>query len=112
MGGVTYTRWGRTSCPYLSGTQLVYKGITAGSCWSNTGCGANYLCMPHDPQYGRYLPGVQAQSSIFGTEYQSNGGPIGHQDHNVPCAVCYVPTRETALMIPAKLVCPSSWTRE
>ena len=44
------------------------------------------------------------------TEYQS---PIqGSSDHNVPCAVCYVSTRETVLMIPAKISCPASWTRE
>ena len=33
-------------------------------------------------------------------------------NHNVPCAVCFVPSRATTLMIPAKNVCPSSWTRE
>ena len=30
-GGVIYTRWGKTSCPTVSGTELVYAGITAGS---------------------------------------------------------------------------------
>ena len=30
-GGVTYIRWGKTSCPSVPGTELVYHGITAGS---------------------------------------------------------------------------------
>ena len=47
---------------------------------------------------------------IFGSEYES---PIrGTHDHNVPCAVCAVSTREMVLMIPAKTSCPTSWTRE
>ena len=33
-------------------------------------------------------------------------------EHNVPCAVCYVATRCVALMIPAKTQCPTNWTRE
>ena len=31
---------------------------------------------------------------------------------NVPCAVCYVSTRPTVVMIPAKASCPPTWTRE
>ena len=114
-GGVTYIRWGKTSCPSEQGTELVYHGITAGSWYSNRGGGANYLCMPHNPQYGEYLAGVQGNSLIYGTEYQLNrGGPISStlHDHNVPCAVCYVSTRETVLMLPARLECPSFWTLE
>ncbi len=112
-GGVTYVRWGRKSCPYVSGTVLLYHGITAGSLWSNTGGGANYLCMPHNPQYGAYLAGVQNFSPLYGTEYQTNGGgPIGSFDHNAPCAVCYASTRASLLMIPARMECPTSWTRE
>ena len=50
---------------------------------------------------------------IYGAEYEFSGGPNGNvHDHNVPCAVCYVPTRATAIMVPAKSLCPPSWTRE
>ena len=31
-GGATYTRWGRTSCPNITGTSLVYSG-RAGKSW-------------------------------------------------------------------------------
>ena len=33
-------------------------------------------------------------------------------NNNVPCAVCYVSTRPTVVMIPAKASCPPTWTRE
>ena len=113
-GGVTYTRWGKTSCPTVSGTKLVYSGITAGSLYSNTGGGANYICMPSNPQYGRYQPGVQGYSPIYGTEYEIWGDDpvLTTHEHNAPCAVCYVSTRETALMLPARMECPTSWTLE
>jgi hypothetical protein len=39
--------------------------------------------------------------------------PIGdNDDDDATCAVCYVSTRETQLMLPAKTSCPTSWTRE
>ena len=74
-GGVTYIRWGKTSCPSAHGTQFMYNGITAGSLWSHVGGGANYLCMPHNPQYGGYWGGVQGHSSLYWTEYETSTGP-------------------------------------
>ena len=44
-GGVVYTRWGRTTCPTTSGTQLVYTGRAAGSFYNQQGGGAEYLCL-------------------------------------------------------------------
>ena len=37
---------------------------------------------------------------------------IYFHNHNAPCAICYVPTRATTIMVPAKTACPSSWIRE
>ena len=109
-GGVTYIRWGKSSCPNIAGTELVYSGRAGGSHYQHAGA-ANYLCMPTDPQYTlRYRAGVQGKMYVYGTEYQD---PLqGSNDHNVPCAVCAVSTREMVLMIPAKTSCPTSWTRE
>ena len=109
--GVTYTRWGKTTCPSVPGTELIYKGRAGGSFYDQQGGGANYLCMPEDPEYTlRFTSGVRDQSYVFGAEYQ---GPIqGGHDHNVPCAVCYASTRAAVMMIPAKTTCPQSWTRE
>ena len=117
-GGVVYTRWGRTTCPSTSGTQLLYAGRAAGSWFSQSGGGANYLCLPGQPQYSTYTAGSHdGRAYLYGAEYQTAGsadnGPFSSvHNHNVPCAVCYTPTRGTVVMIPARLTCPSSWTRE
>ena len=116
-GGVVYTRWGRTTCPSTAGTQLLYAGRAAGSSYSETGGGANYLCLPEQPQYSTYTAGTQVgRAFLYGAEYETAGnsdGPLSSvHNHNVPCAVCYASTRETVVMIPARLSCPSSWTRE
>ena len=115
-----YTRWGRTTCPNTTGTQLLYAGRAAGSLYSQQGGGANYLCLPEQPQYSNYTAGVQTgRVYLYGAEYQTGSphptenGPLNSvSQHNVPCAVCYTSTRETVVMIPARLTCPSFWTRE
>ena len=113
-----YTRWGRTTCPNTTGTQLLYTGRAAGSHYTHRGGGANHLCLPEQPEYSTYTAGVQSgRAYLYGAEYQTGiGGDIGplrsFHDHNVPCAVCYASTRETVVMIPAQITCPSSWTRE
>ena len=116
-GGVVYTRWGRTTCPSTTGTQLLYAGRAAGSFHNQKGGGANYLCLPEQPQYSTYTAGIQVgRAYLYGAEYETAGGNDGPlrsvADHNVPCAVCYSVTRRTVVMIPARLTCPSSWTRE
>ncbi len=54
-GGATYTRWGKSTCPQVEGTELVYSGIAAGTFLTQQGGGANYLCMPKDPEYSTTL---------------------------------------------------------
>ena len=112
-GGATYIRWGKSSCPEVTGTELVYSGIAGGSWYNQEGGGSNYLCMPKYPEYSStltYSAGIQDYSPIHGAEYQF---PLqGNHDHNVPCAVCCVSTRPTVVMIPAKASCPPTWTRE
>ena len=109
--GVTYTRWGRTTCPSTRGTELVYVGTAGGSHYSHHGGGANYLCLPNDP---KYLSTRDATgSNLYGAEYQN---PVAvdfsaKHDHNVPCSVCYI-RRSTKLMIPAAIACPKYWTEE
>ena len=112
-GGTLYTRWGKSTCPQVAGIELVYSGIAGGSFFDHRGGGANYLCMPKDPEYSRtvrYRSGTQGYAYVYGSEYES---PLqGGHNNNVPCAVCQVSTRSTVLMLPAKATCPSSWTRE
>ena len=112
-GGVVYTRWGRTTCPNTTGTELVYTGRAGGSRFNAQGGAANHLCLPEDPEYLQYTAGVWGYSPVYGIEYQSDGGPLASVDrHDIPCAVCHTSVRETALMIPAKTQCPPSWTHE
>ena len=110
-GGATYTRWGRTSCPNISGTSLVYNGRAGKSWWNRRGGGTNYQCLPNNPEYGQYIAGVQGNSPIFGVEYTLSVQSAVN-NHNAPCAVCHVSTRAAVLMIPAWLHCPSQWTLE
>ena len=111
-GGVAYTRWGKSTCPNGTRTEEVYSGIAVGEYFQNTGGGGNYLCMPRVPEYtlphrmdpnfvGSFLNGVEYESPV-----------LGHHNHNAPSAVCYVSTRSTVIMIPAKTSCPATWTRE
>ncbi len=98
----------------LEGTKMLYSGITGGTLYNQEGGGANHLCMPKDPEYSTDLSyqgeTLRYGALIHGAEYQD---PLrGSNHHNVPCAVCYVSTRPTVIMIPAKASCPLSWTRE
>ena len=112
-GGAVYTRWGKTSCPNVTGTELVYAGRAGGTHYSHKGGAANYLCMPGDPDYLRYQPGVQGFGRVYGAEYEPVNGPLSAvYQHNVPCAVCYASMRVAVTMIPAKTRCPSTWTLE
>ncbi|XP_019643780.1 PREDICTED: short-chain collagen C4-like [Branchiostoma belcheri] len=115
-GGSVYIRWGRKTCADNGGAELVYSGVAGGTHYNEPGGGTNYQCLPTDPQWGRYQDGVQgAKAYIYGAEYQLHSNvPFGSTllDDNVPCAVCYVPTRGSKLMIPARNTCYSGWTRE
>ncbi|XP_001630778.3 collagen alpha-5(IV) chain [Nematostella vectensis] len=113
--GVQYVRWGKTSCP--SSARLVYKGRVGGEWYGHSGGAAEYVCLPEKPQYINYTPGHQYSGYMYGAEYQVHDrspftrGKALH-DHDVPCAVCYVPSRSTQLMIPAVARCPAGWSRE
>ena len=115
LGGVTYNRWGKSSC--RSEEYLVYAGKTGVSFGGHRGGASNYICMPNYPQYNndtlQFEPGVQDYSYVYGTEYEGAfSRSLGREQHNAPCAVCYVSTQHTVIMIPAKYTCPGGWTRE
>ena len=114
-GGVTYIRWGRTTCPNTTGTELVYSGRAAGSAYNVQGGTSDYLCLPDKPEYSTYRPGVLGYSPIHGAEYETYHETLpipGVYQHNVPCAVCLSRQRNAVLSIPARITCPSSWTLE
>ena len=88
-----------------------------GEYYNHHGGGANYLCLPHNPKYGKYTNGHQAAGYVYGTEYevsQYSGNPFKRNLHNheAPCVICFVKSRGSMLMMPARNDCPSGWTEE
>ena len=113
-GGVVYTRWGSDSCPSTTGTELLYSGRAGKAYHNHKGGGGNYQCMPDDPDYAAFTPGVQGYSYMYGVEYEAHSGqPLSAvYQQNAPCAVCYSSNRLASVMIPAKTQCPTGWTLE
>ena len=109
---MSFTRWERTTCP---NTQRLYDGLVTGSRWSETES-AGYLCLHKQPQFLSISPGVQRERSyIYGTEFRSDQTAPAFSnkaDHDIPCAVCYAPTRTAQITISGRTSCPPSWTRE
>ena len=105
--GLTYVRWGRTTCLGNQATELVYSGRAEGSWYDKTGGATNYLCIPDNPDYLQYDTRVQGYGYIYGVEYDLDPGqplqvnPNVHEQ-NVPCAVCMAVSRCSLLMVPGK----------
>ena len=107
--GTTYIRWGRTDCP--SGVVKLYNGRAAGSPARYRGGTSDYLCLPDNPSHWStyqatsvgYLEGVEYE------EWRSSRRRLGE---NMPCAVCYVPTRSALFVQQGSYSCPSGWNRE
>ena len=69
-GGVTYVRWGRTTCNDTEGTEVVYTGRAAGANYLHGGGTNDYLCLPGDPEYLELVgTGTQNNSPLHGGEY-------------------------------------------
>eukprot|EP00058_Branchiostoma_floridae_P018681 XP_002604170.1 hypothetical protein BRAFLDRAFT_73487 [Branchiostoma floridae] len=89
-------------------------GIMAGSWYSHSGSGSNFLCLPEDPEWMEYSDATDGQRGfVAGAEYETDrNAPFAiHDQHDAPCAVCAIP-RGTSLMIPAKMSCPTGWIQE
>ena len=72
--------------------------------YNHPGGGSNFICLPDNPVYDKYLQGWQGTGAIYGTEYETGNFPgfsknLNNQD--APCAVCYVKSRGSQMMIPA-----------
>ena len=86
------------------------SGFAAGTYYTSPGGGANYQCMPLDPEYNEYAPGG-GNAVLSGAEYQTESILKSVLGHNVPCARCY--THNSAVMIiPGKRSCPPNWKAE
>ena len=109
IGGAIYIRWGRTSCPDTQGTEILYSGLAAGGA-------SNYICLPNEHESLQVLLGGQGdRSKVVGVEYRSSSTsfPVFNdiRFNSVPCAVCLA-GRETKIMIPGRVTCMPTWTRE
>ena len=90
-------------------------GVIGGDRYSHQGGGVNYLCLPNNPKYDKYKDGWQNSGYLYGAEYQVNDfNPFKKNLHNhdAPCVVCFVKSRGSLLMMPARNDCPSGWTGE
>ena len=98
-----YIRWGRYSCPFGNGTETLYSGRAGGSDRAT-----DYMCFPQDPEYS--VDNIPGYYYAHGVEFKKYPTELLYR--NVPCAVCYIPTRPTVMMIPAQLTCPANWIME
>eukprot|EP01050_Picozoa_sp_SAG11_P005440 SAG11_NODE_384_length_9897_cov_11.158502_8_plen_575_part_00 len=108
--GVVYTRWGSRSCPNAS--TLLYGGFIAGSHYSHTGGGADYLCMHPEPQYpDGYDDADNNGNLLYGTEYENTGAIDLNQDGDAACAVCQS-ANPTVMVQWGRQTCANSFTTE
>lgn len=112
--GVTYPRWGKTTCPPSS--QIVYEGVMAGGKHNVKGGGSNYLCLALEPIFDGPQAGNNFGAYIYGTEYEFTTFAAMPNIHNqdVPCVVCLARSKHHVLMIPGRNICPTEqgWTLE
>lgn len=76
----------------------------AGSDHRSSGGGANFQCLPDDPEYSSTKIEATA-SSLRLVQYVETPNLVHHR---VPCVACEAEQRLTMIMIPAKTRCPSS----
>ncbi|XP_045156991.2 uncharacterized protein LOC123523373 [Mercenaria mercenaria] len=114
--GHHFIRWGRSECPG-NGSEIIYRGYTAGSQYNQPGGGSNNLCLPEHPTFEKYIDSVdQWRGHLYGTEYENLNAEsmtmFGYTTINedVPCAVCK--TTRSVLMIPGRADCYPGWTLE
>ena len=86
---MTYTRWGKSSCPNITGTELVYSGRAGGGhTTKERGGGVNFQCMPLDPEYTLDVrSSTMRHSYIYGTEYDYPRGAHTGTMFPVPCVM-------------------------
>ena len=96
------------------GLHVYFTGHAAGGLYYEGGGGANYLCLPQDPEWDNFRNGV-LDGHIGGIEYEffdtdnnvfegSNTCGASLLDSPVPCAVCSV-NSPSVLMVPARMDC-------
>ncbi|XP_052266261.1 short-chain collagen C4-like isoform X2 [Dreissena polymorpha] len=108
--GSVYTRWGQDTCP--TGSSFIYDGFVAGSHYTHTGSGVNYLCLSKEPIWANGSPTASNVGIIHGSEYETKSANIwtNLHDNDVPCAACR--SRGATMMIPGRNICYEGWKLE
>jgi len=92
------------------------EGSMGSGYYGHTGGGTNYVCLTNNPIYDKYQSGWQVRTgAMYGTEYETSFPGFTRDsldNHEALCAVCYVRSRGSQVMIPGTNKCPSGWTRE
>ena len=115
----TYERIGNTECPKISGTSLIYRGITISYSYNSTQNAptsySGFRCMPRDKEYINYY---NIDKYEYDKEEANSGNVTGYitftdsNHHDALCAVCMVEGRGSIMVIPGTDKCLDSWTKE
>eukprot|EP00117_Sycon_ciliatum_P029415 scpid62730/ scgid23427/ len=111
----SYTRWGKETCNETAGATLAFAGSIGGALSTHTGSGSNYHCLPEDPAYLEFEPGIQNYGLIYSAELTVTAyAPIfaGLANANPRCAVCQTNGRTSTITVSGRNVCPDEWTLE
>ncbi|XP_078581749.1 uncharacterized protein LOC144865081 [Branchiostoma floridae x Branchiostoma japonicum] len=118
--GDVYVRWGREKCG--ENAETIYAGAVGSGWYHHYGGGSDYQCLPLEGvEWNNPVSDFQHGSYMYGAEYQVNGGYFSTDNmesitnpsqYDVPCSVCHVAGRSSHVMIPARLSCPTGWSKE
>lgn len=117
MGGLTYIRWGRTTCP-VGGARIVYSGQAAGTRHDKPRTGGSpFICVPNQPWYfGQVDPstplGNVSQTSSEVLALDKTRSTLHGTYFYLPCVLCLVRKRSVQIMLPARKECYRGWHRE
>ncbi len=111
-----YERIGKKECPDISGTSMIYSGVTISySFYNNTPTSyAGFRCMPLDKEYINY----NMDKFEYDQELVNGGNVTGYvtfttsNHHDAACAVCMVEGRGSIMVLPGTNKCLDSWTTE
>jgi hypothetical protein len=91
----------------------VYEGLAAGSNYAHTGAAVNYLCLPKDPDWNKYVDGFQSFGRIYGTEWETEfyNEWKNIDVYDAPCALCRTAVSDV-LIVPGKNTCHQDYVLE
>ena len=107
---------------------IYFPGTIGGDYHNDEGGGSNFLCLPHDPEYSKHVQveteDKRARARISGVEFEyiedfkklftlpKKKTGLENDHPTALCSVCQTHAKLNVLMIPARIHCPSGWTRE